>query len=411
MSSPIEKDIIEEHYKDTDEVSKQSTDQDEDMVRNILVTGGSGLVGSAIVRQLMQASNLTTGKLKYKVISLDLSAPSIESDRYVQGVEYVSLNLSLNVDEIVQLLIKYQIHGIIHTAGLVLMKNDPATLTNVNVLATEMLLHAAYSKSTYVTCFIITSSTSVVHPGTHDIENLSPSTQPQDPYVSPKSYSSAYACSKAKAELLTLSYGKKGAKVRCFRTCALRLPGVYGYNDPWLFGPLLRGELHALPGDPKKCVEMVYVENAAHGHVCALETLLCCKSSSGSNDSSISRADKANGLAYHITNGEPKVTMGEFLNYVVSHAPNQPVSKPLQLPLLLSKTICLFVEFVYWFTQGNVFMKHHPVWNFTRASLGYMTHHNSFSTDGNDVIGYVPLFSSHESVHDIYRFHKIRSTK
>jgi nucleoside-diphosphate-sugar epimerase len=56
---------------------------------------------------------------------------------------------------------------------------------------------------------------------------------------------------------------------------ALRMPGVYAWNDRLIVGPLLRGELRTVPGSRHGAkVDFVYIENAAHAHCCAVETVL-----------------------------------------------------------------------------------------------------------------------------------------
>lgn len=201
----------------------------------------------------------------------------------------------------------------------------------------------------------MTSSASTINPGTKDVNLISPLTRPKDPFLSPSSFSTDYGRTKAAAELdvLDLSSPELG-----FYTAALRLPGVYGMGDPWMGGPLSRAELTTLPGNADKKVEMVYVENVAHAHITAMATLL----------KGGAAAKKASGRAYHITNNEPSLTMGEFVSQAITYFPDNPT--PNQLPYAVSLMVCCFVELYYWFFQGHVFAPRHPVWNFTRASLG-----------------------------------------
>ena len=103
--------------------------------------------------------------------------------------------------------------------------------------------------------------------------------------------------------------------------------------------------------------------------------------------------------AYHITNNQPDLTMGLFVATALTYFPENPA--PQQLSHSVSYVICVMVEFLWWFTQGNVFAPRHPVWNFTRASLGYMSTDQTFATDGNELISYEPIFNVEESMEDM----------
>jgi nucleoside-diphosphate-sugar epimerase len=94
-----------------------------------------------------------------------------------------------------------------------------------------------------------------------------------------------YGYTKRRAELICLEAsaakgddtGSKGKRrdAGTMLVVALRMPGVYAWNDCLIVGPLLSGELRTVPGRRDGAtVDFVYVENAAHAHCCAIETLL-----------------------------------------------------------------------------------------------------------------------------------------
>ena len=240
-----------------------------------------------------------------------------------------------------------------------------------------------------MSAFVLTSSASTVNNGQVDNLNIDPLTIPADPVSQSHCYSTDYGRTKAAAELDVLAANSPPLN---FHTLALRLPGVYGHGDPWMGGPLSRGELTHLPGSAGKRVEMVYVENVAHAHVCACATLLG-RNTMGKVDA------KVGGRAYHVTNNEPQWTMGGFVEAALERYPAN--AAPAQLGNAMSMFICCFVEGFWWFTQGNVFAARHPVWNFTRASLSYMSTDQTFSTAGNELIGYEPLFNVEASLDDM----------
>jgi nucleoside-diphosphate-sugar epimerase len=263
--------------------------------------------------------------------------------------------------------------------------NHASLKTNFHLLNSLTLALTSLAPS-----FVITSSASTINPGTGDRLAIPPSTLPHDPASQPHLFSTDYGRTKAQAELDTLNFHEPSIG---FLTAALRLPGVYGAGDPWMGGPLSRGELTTLPGSADKRVEMVYVKNAAAAHASAILTLL-----------GLTDADPllAGGRAYHITNGEPRYTMGAFVDEALQRFPSNP--KPTQLSYLVSLLVCCFVEAFWAYTCGNVFAPRHPVWNFTRASLSYMSTDQTFSTEGNELIAFPkPLYNVRESLDDMKR--------
>lgn len=163
--------------------------------QTILVTGGCGLVGTSILQQLQKLE-------AYTLIGMDLFEPEADSPRKVEGVYYTAGNLcSQSVDEMGDFLNEHQVNGIIHTAGVVSMKDDPDTLISVNHYASTKLLLAAKHHTRCCSAFIVTSSASTVNPGTCDNIDISPCTEPADPFVHPDAFSTDYGRSKAAAEL------------------------------------------------------------------------------------------------------------------------------------------------------------------------------------------------------------------
>ena len=352
---------------------KSSSPKSSAKQQTILVTGGGGLAGTNIITHLLKDKSLAS----INIIGLDLFLPRGSRNIVDKRVEFIASDLcSASDNSLIDLLVTNNVIGIIHTAGLVWMKDDPASLFNVNTFATSKMLHCARSAKT-VKGFIITSSASVINNGKEDRILMSPELVPAGPFES------HYAESKANAEISVISSNHEN-----FKTISLRLPGVYGLDDPWLFGPLVKRAMPPLPAVPAKKVEMVYVENVAVAHVEAIKTLIF---------SSDKIAKKASGRTYNITNCEPDISMGELLDISYDVFP-QKSEKPQYLNLTLSYFITIFVEVTYWFCSGSVPKPFDPFWNFTRNSLGYMTHDGTFSTAGNEDIGYKPLFTTRLSV-------------
>lgn len=128
----------------------------------------------------------------------------------------------------------------IHNAGLVVLADNPTLLHNVHVYATARLLHAA--RRAGVQAFVATSSTCVVHNGQVHLNDARVDT----PHPTVGTH---YMKTKIEAERIVLaanvySGGARGRGGAVFRTCAIRLPGIYGYGDAMMVTPMLAGILN-----------------------------------------------------------------------------------------------------------------------------------------------------------------------
>jgi nucleoside-diphosphate-sugar epimerase len=417
---------------------------DDGLDRTVVVTGGSGLVGACILRHLLGPSAAPAAppscvrprRFRYRVVSVDRCSPPAGSPRFVAGVEYVQGDLvSLGAGGLGALLRSHAAHAVVHTAGVVQLRDDAGLLLNVNHGVTVALLQACQFEAPTVRALVLTSSASVVNNGRGPSRLLRADDHPApDPAASPRAFSTHYARSKALAEAATLGASAVGRRGGCsggggggggkpcpgFHTCALRLPGVYGLGDPWMFGPLSKGKLAALPGDPRARVEMVYAENAAHAHACAVDRLLGEAAGDDADDAAEAHLadkvgatpaarkaeaeDSCRGRSFHVTNGEPDWPMGAFVACAVEcFKVQQPSGPPTPLPAAVSFVVVRLVEFGWWLLHGCVPCKSHPAWDFTRAALGYMSFDGTLDTAGSEErLGYTPLFGVKTSVEHIH---------
>ena len=178
-----------------------------------LVTGGTGFVGSNIVKTLAQRG--------HSVISLDLAAPDtlvkaylepwVSQVKFVQGdildQEQVERAAAAGVDKIV--------HAAVFTGILPeIEKARSRSIVDINLMGTTNLLELAGRLS--VDRFVYVSSGSVYgdDPGLDDVLH-------EDTPPNPRSL---YAIGKYTSELLTRRYGE----LYGFQTASVRLGGPYG---------------------------------------------------------------------------------------------------------------------------------------------------------------------------------------
>jgi nucleoside-diphosphate-sugar epimerase len=250
---------------------------------NILVTGGGGFLGQAVVRQLLERGHSV--RVINRSVYPELEALGVDCrrgdladagavDRAVDGCE-----------------------AVIHVAA----KAGPGLYApdfeRPNVDGTRNVIDACRRHG--VRALVHTSSPSVVHGG-GDIEGG----DERLPY--PDHFHSPYPETKARAEQMVLAADSYG-----LRTCALRPHLIWGPGDNQLLPRLIdknRAGRLLLPAPDKK-IDTVYIDNAAEAHVLALEDLLGPARSAG--------------RAYFISNDEPMAT-GDIIAALLEAAGETP---------------------------------------------------------------------------------------
>lgn len=302
-------------------------------MKNILVTGGSGFLGSYIIDQLKQEgfnpisfSRNQSEKLKVKNIEQRLGDLS----------NYADIKNALT-----------DIDAVIHTASKVGMHGTFDEFFRSNVTGTMNLIKAM--KDSKINKLVYTSTPSVVF-GKDDIilgdESL--------PY--PNYFLTHYAHSKKIAEEFVINSCNEN-----FHAISLRPHLIFGPGDLNLIPRMIEARKKnriKIVGDGKNLVDIIYVENAAIAHLNALKKV-------GPNLSK---------KCYFI--GQGPVNLWTFTNEVLKHynlpAINQKVS------LNLAYSIGLIIELFLNFFQLNHI--HPPMSRFIALQLGkshYFSHKNA----------------------------------
>ncbi len=232
---------------------------------HILVTGGGGFLGQAIVQQLLARGDQV----------------QVLNRRHYSGLEAKGVRCLLGdiADPEAVMTACQGVDAVIHVAakaGSGLYRPD---FYQANVVGTTNVLKACQAHG--IRYLVHTSSPSVVHSG-QDIEGGDES------LAYPDHYSAPYPETKALAEREVLA-----ANGENLRTCALRPHLIWGPGDNQLLPRLIeknRGRGIRLPA-PDKRIDAVYIENAAHAHLLALDALI--------------EGTAAAGSAFFISNDEP----------------------------------------------------------------------------------------------------------
>ena len=232
----------------------------------VLVTGGSGFLGSAICMLLRSRGD--------EVIAYQRGG----SDRLQQQGVSVFRGSITDPDQLNKAM--RGADAVIHTAAKAGIWGPYDEYYQPNVVGTENVI--ASCRNNGVHKLVFTSSPSVVHGG-GDIEGGNESL----PY--PDHFNSPYPATKALSEQLVIA-----ANTSDLHTVSLRPHLIWGPGDNHLLPSLVErsksGKLR-LPG-PDKLIDTVYIDNAAKAHLLALDKLNTTPRTVG-------------GKTYFISNDEP----------------------------------------------------------------------------------------------------------
>lgn len=232
----------------------------------ILVTGGSGFLGGAVVRHLVARGDAVRSLQRQ-------DSPALRA----LGVDIVRADLA-DRDAVIQA--AKDCDAVIHIASKTGVWGPYADYYRANVLGTQNILAACAEHG--IRRLVYTSTPSVIHAG-GDVEGADESL----PVAT--HFETAYPATKAAAERLVLA--ANGPELG---TVALRPHLIWGPDDPQLTARVLaRGKAGRLRlvGKGLKLIDSIYIDNAVDAHLQALDR--------------VAPGAACAGKAYFITQGEP----------------------------------------------------------------------------------------------------------
>jgi 2-alkyl-3-oxoalkanoate reductase len=253
----------------------------------VLVTGGGGFLGGAIVRKLVERGDrvLSFSRRFYP----ELSAIGVEQ---IQG----DISDATAVEKAFR-----EIDLVFHVAAKPGVWGDYVTYFRTNVIGTRNVIAAC--KQHNVSRLVYTSSPSVVFNGT-DMEGVDESV----PY--PGKFHAHYPKTKAMAEKLVIAAGDEGLK-----TIILRPHLIWGPQDNHLVPRIIeRANRLVKVGNGKNLVDTIYIDNAADAHVQAADRL--------------EQNHHLSGRAYFISQDDP-VPLWEMVNNILKAAGLSPVQRSI----------------------------------------------------------------------------------
>jgi nucleoside-diphosphate-sugar epimerase len=255
--------------------------------KKVLVTGGGGFLGGAIVRQLVERGD--------RVVSF---SRRFYSELSAMGVEQIQGDISdaTAVDQACR-----EVDLVFHVAAKPGVWGDYVTYYRTNVIGTQNVIAAC--KQHNVSQLVYTSSPSVVFDG-DDMEGVDESV----PY--PEKYHAHYPKTKAMAEQSVIAAGDEG-----LRTIILRPHLIWGPRDNHLVPRIIeRANRLVKVGDGRNLVDTIYIDNAAAAHIQAADRL--------------EQNHHLSGRVYFISQDDP-VPLWEMVNNILKRAGLAPVQRSI----------------------------------------------------------------------------------
>ena len=350
----------------------------------VLVTGGAGFLGQALLRELTRSSESTVCRpSEIRLFDLEAArtdkAPGSDSSSPVVSLvgdicDYPSVLRACR-----------DIDVVIHAASLVDWgQADPERVDDVNVGGTRNVVRAC--REAAVPALVYTSSMDVVC-GNDPVVNADETT----PF--PQHFTNEYSRTKAVAEEIVLEahgaafagQGAAGLPGCELSTCAMRPCGMYGEGDPYHVTNVLRvvreGKLSFRPGDGKAAFQHVYVGNVAHAHLLAMRSLL--------------ERGAAGGQAYFVTDDSPVINFLDFMEPIMEALGYSLPPKTRRIPYGVMLAMGAVME------AASVVCR--PIRPFTptltRSSVRFVCHDHTFN--GSKLagdLGYAPIYKESESL-------------
>jgi sterol-4alpha-carboxylate 3-dehydrogenase (decarboxylating) len=340
---------------------------------HVLVTGGSGFLGKAIVRELLDpAAPIKAGKIR--IYDLAGPAPEISDPRieFVQGDVRDKSALSQACKGI---------DLVIHSAAIV----DWGTRTEEEVYAvnTDGTRNVAEAcKENGVRYMVFTSSLDAVYSG-KPLVNVDES----QPY--PEQHRTAYCRSKALAEQIIREHNNEHLKA-----VILRPSDIFGEADPYHIGSLVnmaKGGFYVRLGNGTAKCQHIYVGNIAFAHLQAAAALM-------------NGSDHIAGEVYFMTDA-PGSNFFKFFDQVVEGAGYPIKPKNFWIPRPVAYAMGSLSEVFAWLIRPV--KNYHP--KFSRFAVVYTCTEYTFTSDkaARD-FGFKPKYSHEESLQRTIDYYKLQ---
>jgi nucleoside-diphosphate-sugar epimerase len=339
-------------------------------MNKVLITGGSGFLGKAIIDELIDPSS------PFPVSHIRILDQKDYSGNNDNRVEFRKGDVR---DYAFLLEAAKGMDILIHSAAIVDWgTKSEKEIFSVNVEGTRNALKAC--RDAGVRYMVYTSSLDAIFGG-KPLVNIDESL----PY--PDKHPTSYCSSKFLAEKLV-----RESNDNILKTCSLRPSDIYGENDPYHIGSLLemaKGGFYIRLGNGKSRSQHTYVRNIAYAH------LLAAKEMMNGNDALY-------GNAYLITDG-PGVNFFQFFDRIVEGAGYKIWPRNLWLPRPLAMSIGVISEGIA--ILASPVKRYYP--KMSRFAVTYTCTDFTFrSENAKKDFGFVPKYSEEEAFERTVNFYR-----
>jgi UDP-glucose 4-epimerase len=223
---------------------------------NVLVTGGTGLIGSKIGRSLSASGN--------QVVALDVAIPASADFSFLRAVERGRVD---DLDGIVRVIQTHKIDVIVHLAGVLggASEDDPLSASRINVMGTLTVFEAARLCGVRR---VVTASSMVVFGADREYGGEITDDSPRLGAKRAPIYSAGKIYMEMAGELYTQRYGVTVAGLRPSIVYGPgRQSGATAFASQLIVNPALGKPVRVANGDA--VANMVYVDDVADAF-CAL---------------------------------------------------------------------------------------------------------------------------------------------
>ena len=327
---------------------------------SILVTGGSGFLGSHIVKELLSPdSPISVSEVRVLDIK---NYPGDESVTFIKGDtrDYDTVKKACE-----------GVDAVIHSAAVIDWGTHPKQYVyDVNVGGTENVIRAC--KELGIENMVFTSSLDAVYTG-KPLRNID-DTQPY-----PEKFHNMYCESKVLGEQRVKAANNEGLK-----TIILRPSDIYGPADPYHMNALIgmaKTGFYVRLGNGKSKAQHIFAGNMAYAHVLAAKALM-------------DGNEKVRGQAYLMTDG-PATNFFTFFDAIVLKAGYKCRPKNLWIPWGLAYPMGAISEFVAFLMRP--FKRYNP--GLSRFAVNYTCTDFIFNSKrAEEDFGFKPKYSEGEGV-------------
>jgi len=318
--------------------------------QHVLVTGGGGFLGKAIVKQLIASDTFAVKSFSrhmYPELG-SLGVEQIQGDiRDSNRVEHACKGIDL----------------VFHVAAKTGMWGKYNDYYQTNVIGTKNILNACQMHN--VSRLVYTSSPSVIFNGS-DAKGIDESA------LYPRSYHSLYSKTKAIAEQAVIK-----ASGSHLKTIILRPHLIWGPEDTNLVPRIIaRAKQLVIIGNGDNLVDTLYIDNAADAHILAAAKL--------------HENPDLSGKIFFISQDEP-VYLWDMINNILKAGGHEPVKRKI------SKKIAFLAGALFELTFGILNIKKEPrITRFVAKELA-TSHWFDISAAKRD-LGYIPKVSIQEGL-------------